>query len=94
MGGGGGKSSLTEVGMALIVTLHGQGYIESGIGVKLLCCKTAVPSAIVKHNTDDTFHDMNIFHRPRKTILRDDRSLRQSMRAPKSTCNKIISILR
>ena len=82
-GGGGGlssqlhnqavgkKSSLTEVGRAQIVTLHGEGYTERDIAAKLSCSKTAVHRAIVKFSADGTFHHWKMSGHPRKTTPRE-----------------------
>ena len=41
----GKRSSLTEVGRAKTITLHGEGYSERDIAAKLLCSKTVVHNA-------------------------------------------------
>ena len=73
----GKKLFLTEVRRVqiLVVTLHGEGFTERDIAVKLRCSKTAVHNGIAKFNADVTFHDRKRSGRPRKTTPRKNAQL-------------------
>ena len=76
-------------------SLRKEEYIERGIAAKLRCSKTPVHNTIVKFNADGTFRDRKRSGRPRKTMPREDRFMRQIvMRSSESSCKKICSILR
>ena len=81
---------------AQTVTLHGEGYTERDIAAKLRCSKSAVHNAIVTFNADGSFYDRERSGHPRKTKTPKEDCLMSQvvMRAPKSSCNTIRSILR
>ena len=81
----GKKSSLKDVQRALIVTLQGEAYMERKISEKFKCSKTAAHNATAK-----IFCDRKRSGRPRKTSVRDDRTMqRVVVRSPMSSCKKL-----
>ena len=79
----GRKSSLSLAQRVQIVTLHQEGYSERMISERTQVSKTAVHNAVVKFNTDGTFHDKKRCGRPRKTTRRDDNAMRRiAVRSP------------
>ena len=71
-------------------TYHGLCYTSRGA-----LAGTRNSSMVIKFNDDGTFHNRKRSGRPRKTMPREARSMRQiGMCSPKSSCKTIRAILR